>query len=343
MPKITYQQFKKDLQSGNFNKLYYLNGEEKYLVEHFEKTLAEKIVGKNHSDFDFMMFEGKTLKLDDLAAALETFPVVSSKKCVIIRNLDVEAIENVVGFIEIISDIPDSSILIISHRASSNAPKKTAKFKKIENVITKAGIIVNFSYKDVPIEKQLILWSKKEYGKILSPENAGLIIKKCANQDFTNIKNELKKICEFETNEIITEKSINTTISAAKADTTAFELCKSIRTGNTKAAFKQLETLLEKREEPIAILAAISSDYIDMYRIKTALQNGKTASDVSGIFNYKNKEFRLKIAESAAKNLKTEDIKKYLDILIQADLKLKTTKIDPKLILSRLILDLIKQ
>ncbi len=340
MPQMNYDQLKKEIASEKLYNLYLLQGEE-YIVEYFEKSLHDKILGDNYSDFDMSVFNEENLNLDNLVVALETFPVKALKKCIIIRNLPIESwdTDQTENFMKIISDIPEFSNLIISQYLDISGAKNIAKFKKIQKAVSESGIISNFSKKDIPVEKQLIFWAKKEYGKNLSPENAKTIINICMNHSLTALKNELKKICELESTDTITESSLKVA-SESKYKTNIFDLPKAILAKDLKKAFKLLGNLLEQKEEPISILAVISNEYIDMYRVKVFMDDGENTKELTRIFDYKNKEFRLKNAEKRCDHIDIGDIKNCLEYLINADIKLKSTTLNPKLILSRLITNL---
>lgn len=341
MPETSYDQLKKDISSENFYNLYFLQGEE-YIVEYFEKLLCNKILGDNYSDFDTYVFNEENLNLDQLTATLETFPVKAFKKCIIIHSLPLELWDSAQteNFIKIISDIPDFSSLIISQYSEIPGAKNIAKFKKIQKAVLQNGIFSNFSKKDVPVEKQLIFWAKKEYGKNLSPENAKIIKNICINHTLIGLKNELKKICEFENTDTVSKSSLKV-ISESKIKTSIFELPKAILSGDSEKAFNILDNLIEQKEEPVSILAIIGSDYIDMYRTKVFLNESQNPQKLTEIFDYKNKEFRLKNAEKRCAKIDNEHIKKCLKYLLDADVKLKSTALDSKLILSQLITNLI--
>ena len=131
MPKITLNELKKHISDKNLNKVYFFQGEE-YLIEYFEEKLKNIIIKKSKNDFDINIFNSQNLNIENLENALETFPIISEKKCVIIHDLPLEnwSADEIQKFIEIISDIPDFSILIISNYSEFSKSAKI-KFKKI--------------------------------------------------------------------------------------------------------------------------------------------------------------------------------------------------------------------
>ena len=341
MPKITLNELKKHISDKNLNKVYFFQGEE-YLIEYFEAKLTNTIIKKSKNDFDINIFNSQNLNIENLENALETFPIASEKKCVIIHDLPLEnwSADEIQKFIKIISDIPDFSILIISNYTEFSKNAKI-KFKKIEKAIIENGILINFSKKDIDAEKLLIKLAKNEYDKNLSPDLAKLICNSCANHSLNGLKSELKKICEFENNKTIPKNAIEVVIKS-KLKSKIFDLPKAIFSKNTKKSFELLNDLINQKEEPIAIIAVISNEYIDIFRTKILLNNSYPASKLSEIFDYKNKEFRIKNAEIKCRNLSLSAIEKSLHALLEADESLKSVTINPKIILQTLIIKLIK-
>ncbi len=340
MPELNYSKLKKNISEKKLDNLYFLQGEE-YLINYFEKALTKQILGDKYSDFDILLLSSDNLNLDKLSVALETFPIISSKKCVIIRNLPIATWNNeeTEKFSEIVSNIPDFSHLIISQYENLY---KAKNFLKIKKIIEKNGSLINFSKTDIPIEKQLIIWANKEFGKELSTENAEYIKKICPAHNIVALKNELKKICEFEPSQIITKESLKI-IASSKLKTNIFNFPKALFEKNIKKTFEMFDDLIHQKEEPTVILSVLAGEYIDIYRVKCFLAMGKSVSDLANIYDYKGKEFRLKNAEKRCQYISISEIKLALDYLLEADIKLKTTSIDPKLILSQLITKLISK
>lgn len=338
MAELNYKDLKKEISENKIEHLYFLQGEE-YLVEYFEKLLKKQILGDKYSDFDTLSFNEENLNLDKVSVALETFPMRSPKKCIIIRNLPLSSWngDDINKFVEIISDIPEFSYLIISQYSDISAQKN---FSKIKKIIVKNGAFASFSKTDVPIEKQLIFWARKEFGKILSPENAAYIKKMCSCHNIVSLKNELKKICEFEPSETITKESLEIIIPS-KEKTKIFSLPKAIFEKDGKKAFEILGGLINQGEEPIAILGVIAGEYIDLYRVKCFLDKNKDISELAKLYDYKGKEFRLKNAEKKCRYMNMKEIKEAIEYILEADTKLKTTSLSSETVISELITKLI--
>ena len=330
MAEMKYKELKKSIDSKNLENLYFLTGEAD-LVSYFEEKILEETLGKNFTEFDFVSMKGEAFSNQKLNDSLNTFPMMTAKKCIILKDISWEILnsDDIKTLTEIISDIPEFSILVITQTSPAPAAKHAAKLTKIKNFVKKNGIFSNLTQSDFPMERQIIAWAKRDFDKNLSPAIAKKIINSCKGYQIHEIRNEVKKICEFENSKEISENSLDI-IWKANEKTNIFELPKAITSKNAKKAFDILENLLEQNEEPMAILGVISSEYNDIYRAKLFLESGENPAKLAEFFDYKNKEFRIKNAEKTAKKLDFKNIKKIISRLAKSDLEIKTSSNEPK-------------
>lgn len=338
MSQLNYNQLQKKISTDQLDTVYFFEGED-YLIQECEKLLKNKILGNKYSDFDFNVFNEENITLEQLSVSIETFPVTSSKKLIIIHNLPLEQWDNIKidKFTELLKDIPQFTHIVISEFSEGRNSKNMAKIKKIKNFISKHGLVCELSKKDISIEKELIYWAKTEFNKKLPDKYAKKIVDVCSNHNITSLKNELKKVCEFEKSDVITENSLNLLIESQNK-ISIFELPKAIVSKDISNSWKILYKLLSQGEEPISILSVIASEYVDLYRAKSF--ENEDISKLSELYNYQGKEFRLKNSSKLSKKIDVDKLDLSLKYLIQADEELKSSKPNAKLILSRLIMQL---
>ena len=332
---------KKQIKQKDYKNLYFFYGEEKYLLNYYTDMLIKSILGENYSDFNFSKFSGDKMNINDISNSVEAIPLMANIKCVLVEDISVDTLNknDLSKFKELISDIPKTTILIISNKNISVDVKRSSKYKSLINDIDKAGVVCEFSkLANLEIEKYLVLRAKKE-GCVLSEINAGKLIKICGN-DLLTLNNEIDKLCAFSDGEEITEDIINK-VAIRNLEANVFVLANKIIEKNYQQAYMHLDFLFDKKEDPIAILSVLSSYYIDMYRVKTAVESGYSIQEVAKYFDYKGKDFRLKNAKKNSNGLSMGIIKESLDEILYTDISLKTTKTDKKILLERLIAKLL--
>ena len=74
-----------------------------------------------------------------------------------------------------------------------------------------------------------------------------------------------------------------------------------------------------------------------MYRVRAAQQSGEPVSSLAKTFDYKGREFRLRNAERDVAGISLQTLREYLDVLVQTDAALKSTRTDNRLWMDELI------
>lgn len=340
MAVITEAQFKRDLSGGEFDSLYCIYGTEKLLVSHYTSKLLEKTAGKNPSNFNFHTFT-EDFNVDDLAVALQVIPFVSDYNVVLIKDLDFSDFSPTDGdrIIELVSSLSDGSIVIFSYPTKTDY-KPNAKEKKLKELIKKKGTVLEVNkLTGQALQKKLVSWAGKR-DVTLTPQLASVIVE-YSGTDLNTLKNELAKLCAYvgEGGEI-TQEHIDLLITK-NLESSVFDLSKAVVAHDSVNAFKVLDMLFYQKEEPISILAVLSSAYVDMYRVRIAVKCGSNSADVANWFNYKGSPYRLRYAERDSKRTSTAVLRKSIDAIAHTDIAMKSTRTDSRVQLELLIVKLL--
>ncbi len=109
MPLLKEADLKKQIREKKFDRLYFLYGQEKYLIKHYTQLLTQKALGKGYSDFNFQTFPNGTSDIDAIAEAVEALPMMAERKCVVVYDLNVESLSaaGLKKLYELLEDLPD--------------------------------------------------------------------------------------------------------------------------------------------------------------------------------------------------------------------------------------------
>ncbi|MDQ5983065.1 MAG: putative protein YqeN [Eubacteriales bacterium SKADARSKE-1] len=340
MPNITENDLNTQINSKNFKNLYFLFGEEKYLVNYYTDQLVSSILGNNKNDFNFQTFKSLE-EIVDLETAVEALPLMSSVKCIKMVDLNIETLsqENLKKFKEIISSLPETTTLIISQINVEVNLKKSSKWLSLLKLLSKHGDVLELKKLSKNfLCKQIVSWTKNLSCEI-SQKNAEILID-YAGENLIDLKSEIEKLCAFCNSQEITAENIEMLV-IKKLEANIFELSKAIANKNVTKALNILNVLFYKREEPIAILAILSSAFIDMYRVKVGKSAGEKPAKLADYFDYKGKAFKLDIADRNSYNLSLKSIRKCINALLETDFKLKSSRVDNKILMEELIVKLV--
>ncbi len=341
MPEITESELKKQIEKQNFCNLYLLHGEEKYLLKKYADKLIQKASGGSFLDFNFQKLDGAAASVDEIAAAVEALPFMAERKCVAVSNLNVDAknAQDIKKLNELIDTVPETTVLVIYLPSIEIDYKKSSKWKNFIASVNKKGASVCFKTRsDADLEKLLCNMAAKRFCT-LSRQDAAHLIFLCG-KDLSTLTNEMEKLCSYTGEGEITRKTIEL-VAVKNMETTVFMLAKALVAGEYDKAYQLLDLLFYQNEEPVAILSVLSSSYLDMYRVKTAVQSGRSALEPGACFEYRGKEFRLRNAERDAKKLSTEMLRESLNVLLETDIALKSSRTSSRIMMEELIAKLL--
>lgn len=344
MPLLKENDFKKHIKAGNFSNLYVICGEEKLLVKHYTKLLVKGIMGDNPPQFNFHTFDSELL-LGELSVAVAVAPFVSEYNCVLISDYDVRTLkkDDFDEFMTMLKNIPDTSIVIYSLPTLVYDEKKSGNISKVIKLAEKSGVAVSFERQgSIQLERTLVKWAEN-CGAELSQINADKIVNICG-KDLNLLKNEIAKLSAFayetQTKEITLEMIENMVTKNLEAR--VFDIIDDIIYQKSDEALKKLDVLFYQREEPIAIIAALSLSYIDMYRVRVCLESGGQLASLKNDFpTYKSREWVLKKTAQKISRIPTDALCQSIDELLKADILFKSSNINKRVELEKLVAKLI--
>lgn len=337
MPELTEAQWKKAADRLELGGLYFLYGEEKYLISTYQKKLLKKVSEQPFADFNVQRFSGDGLLADRVADAAEALPMMAEKKYVVITDLDVEKLpaRELSKLYELVENLPESTVLLVFQPTLLMDLKKSAAWKKWITAVKKQGTVVEVRPREgAELEKLLCAYAEKR-GCDLSRQDAGFLISQCG-KELQTLFHELDKLCAYIGKGTITRAVIDR-LAVKNLETTVFLLSKALVSAQYDKAYSLLDLLYQQREEPVAVLAVLSSAYVDLYRVRACVQGGHSPAELANYFPYKGKEFRLKNAERDMKGLSLEKLRESLEALLETDIGLKSSRTGDRILMERLI------
>lgn len=337
MPECTEQEFKKQIESGNFFRVYMLYGAEKFLLAKAARKLMAAVAGKEFPDFNLQKFDGLTASVDQIAVAAEALPFMAERKCVAVSDFQLETrpSSEVSRLVEVMQQAPDTTVFLFYQPTVVLDYSRSSKWRSFYKQVTPWAATVEFPLRTKPELEKLLCAAAGKRNCQLSRAIAGTMIDQCGS-DLQTLHHELDKLCAFVREGEITRLHLDQVVTK-NLETTVFLLARALLAGNYDKAYQMLDLLFAQREEPVAILAALASAYVDLYRVRAALQSGETVSSLAKIFDYKGKEFRLRNAERDTAGMPLEMLREYLDVLLHTDVALKSTRTDSRLWMEELI------
>lgn len=330
-----YKKLKTDIANGNIGSLYVFYGEEDYLKSHYLSRLEEICAGAFDA-FNITKLEGDKLDFQSLREAVDGLPMGSDKKLVIVRDYKLmqptgELREKLC---DILSDLPKETCLVFYFDALEfKADKRLNIYKTLE----KYGQIVEFAH--VPSE-DLIPWLKRRFnafGKNISTEQCQYMLFICG-ASMTTLASEADKIASGVRGSTISKADIDALASRA-LEAQVFDLTDCIMNGRYDKAMLILRDLFDMRNEPVAVLAAVTRQMQRIYGAKLALENGYREDYVAKLFGFRS-TYPAQLLMKAARRMDIQSLRKIQHMCLKTDMMIKSNLPDPQRTVELLLLQM---
>lgn len=330
-------QLKECIKTGRAN-LYLFYGAETYLTEQYARMVAKHTVEEGFDAFNLQRFDGQAVTAEELESAVEAMPLMSERKCVLVRDLDPCGSEGG-RLLELIRAVPDTCVLVL-WQVTAQPDKRKNGWKELLSIAEEQGVCMAFPRKDIDDTAKMLAGGAKRRGCRLDVMDARYLAEQVGN-DLNLLIGELDKLCALAEGGEITKKMIDAACPK-NLETRVFDLSKAILRQRAEEAYGLLYQLKVHREEPVAVLGVLSSAYADLYRAKVAHTAGEPAERLAAAYkSYKSKEWKLRNAARDAARMSVAALRDCLEILAATDSALKSGQGDGWLLLEQTVTRLI--
>ncbi|MGN1417917.1 MAG: DNA polymerase III subunit delta [Acutalibacteraceae bacterium] len=338
MAKFDEKQLRAHIKSKEFFPVYLMIGDESYLKQLYTNTIVEKNIDTAFESFNFDKFDGKGLDLRDVYEKAMLMPMMSGKRCIVVDDYKLDGLnaKETEQMESVFSSVPESTVLIFKQ---DSVPFSKKSGKKVLALFEKYGAVCELNKrKGADLIKPLISSASKQ-GCELSSDNAQYLVRSVSD-DFNVLINELNKACNYVQSGEITKAAIDA-VCVKSVDAKVYYLTKALIAKDFEKAYEVLDSLIRLKTEPEYILGAIIGTYTDMYRVKVCACCGQSVQSIKDNFNYKGREFVLDNAVRDSRKIDISVLRKCLDVLSEADRKLKSGRDNTTLIIEQVMVKLI--
>ena len=320
-------EFVKALEKGEIAPLYYLYGDEPFLVERGVKRLMDLVVDPGFRDFNLTILYGNECKGPEIVENAQTLPMFAERRVVLVKRaheLPASAQELLASYAQ---DPSPSTCLILQG-------EKIDQRKKFAVELKKQGILVEFKR---PYENQLGPFLREEaasHGKRVEPAAAELLVY-LVGTNLQELSMQLDKVATYVGGRAaITLADIKAVVSDTRVDS-VFELANSLGEKALGNALRNLHTLLRDGEEPIRLLGMISRHFRQLWRVRELAARKTPQQDIGKLAGIN--PYFLKGVMDQARNFSVGELRSIFELLLETDLALKSSGGKPSLLMERLV------
>nr|MBQ8244686.1 DNA polymerase III subunit delta [Oscillospiraceae bacterium] len=333
------QELKTAIKNKCLGRLYFLHGEETFLLNHYLGQMKKITLDALTESFNFHRLNSETFDIRGFADAVENLPMMAESTFVQVDDIDLFKMNESdrTKMAEIISDIPDYCTVAFTYLTVQWKPDK--RLKKLWEAVEANGNIVEFAKQD---QRDLIAWVTRHFaahGKRITTDLCAYLID-ITGGTMTALSGEIDKISAYSGAAEIRKSDIDA-VTEPVLDAVVFQMTDMLSSGRYDQALLKLQQLLKMQQEPLAILGAVGGHFRRISTARTLLDSGRNASDLQKLCGIP--DFAARKTMEAARRFWPEFCRKASELVLETDYQMKTSFDDSERLLELLILQLAQE
>ncbi|MDM7881898.1 DNA polymerase III subunit delta [Staphylococcus borealis] len=322
------------------NNIMAIYGEVPELVEKKSNELTNAFLNEDRDDFNFIKFNLYETNISTIIEEALTMPFISEKKAIVVKNSFIFTGEKVnkdlqpnnEQVIEFLEKYDGDNLVIFEiysnkldeRKKLTKSLKKTSKLTKVEQMS----------------EQEIKSWIQNqlhENFKDIKQDALNLFIE-LTGVNFNIVSQELDKLILFLGDRSTINRNDVSLIINRSLEQNVFLLTEYIQKNEKDKAIQLVKDLIVMKEEPIKLLALITSNYRLYYQCKILAQKGYSGQQIAKTINVH--PYRVKLALNQVRYYELKELLNIIDNCAETDYKLKSSYMDKQLILELFILSL---
>ncbi len=311
-----------------------------HFVANENLRIIENICKKNGIDDDsFSYFPIGKIDWQEVFDLVAT-PSFFGERLIVINDGDITSLndDDLEKLTQLLGDFYGNRIAVVL-TYEDDKKIKGKKYDKLFTAAKKAGLFHLVERIDEKYLEEMIISHAKKQGTELDKNTARKIVENIG-KDVGLLINETDKYCAACDYSRITLEIVDR-VGVKTVEASVFDMIDLICRKKPVKAIEKLNNLFRLRTDEISVLGALTSGFVDMHRCKLAQQNRMGYQRVHKDFESKANVYRYQKAANNANNFSLIALEEILQLLLKADIAMKTTPQDKKQILNVLVTQII--
>ena len=331
MRKVNDQSLKPLLAKEPGMRLFYVAGNDEFLVDSCVRTIARSVRGGTDGEAGMLRLDAAKSDDQDIEQPFSTYTFAQEPRVLLLNGgvttLPAPRLALLSGLVR---DIPEDITVIFRHYtddAHFSAGKKIAEFTALN---PHSVLVEALAKKNAELENYIAALIKRA-GCTARDAVARRLVELCGD-DLLHISNEVEKLAAAADYGEITEALVND-LCVRTAEAGVYDMISQIEKGDTKAAMRTLGEMLDDRNEPLGITAALNTAVINYYRARLARDRKLSEKQLTELFAYKENDRKVSIAYSRCTKFSLAQLERAVAVLSELDLALKSSAVDDRILL----------
>lgn len=327
---MTDTEFRDAVKKGTLSGGYLLFGDEDFLKGRYASDMCTAVCGGQFEEFNIIRADAA----DTSAAALEEivamYPMMAEKKAVLLNGFRPDGLKEkeLEAYLDVFSRMEDYPHTVLGVAVPSDGmdagtlPKKPSSvYKRISAVLTP----VQFNLKGSAALKK---WIKAQFEKAeveVHFDSADAMIQKCGRNMYI-LHGECEKLIAYARSHGITVTPDTVELVCCKnEEEDAFTLANAVLAGDRRGALAALKGYKDRKEEPVAVTAALGRVLEDMLHVCMLRSEGLQKKEIAETL--KMHEYKCSLYMQAVTGIEAARLRAAVQRCLDTDRLLKSTEL----------------
>ena len=330
---LKHQDLVSGIRQGKILPAYLLFGEEEFLLQEAVDLLLAKVVDPAAKDFNCNVVYCRDTPVSDIVNLAQTLPFMSAKRLVIAKDLDALKAADLEELISYLKDpSPSTCLVLISNQGKYEK-------KSVIAAVESHGAVTRFY---ALLDREIVAWIEawaRSRGLSMQRDAATYLWQTIGN-DLQKIGNELQKVEIFiKERKAITFEDVKTVIGDFR-EYTSFDLADAVGRKDREKALLILSRLIQEGEQPVGLLGSIAWNFRRLLQAKSLELAGMGSDEIMKKLRPPVIFHQAAAFKSQMKSYTSDELCGVFDAMLSADKALKSSGLNGRLVLERMILQL---
>jgi DNA polymerase-3 subunit delta len=261
---MSFLQFKKEINQGQFKPIYLLMGEETYFIDALTRLIEQKALAPEEKSFNQSILYGKETSVANVVAEAKRYPIMAERVLVMVK--EAQSLPQIAELESYAENPQPSTVLVLAYK-HKKLDKRTKLFKLISNL---GGVLESKRLYDSQIPE----WMETYLSHLGYPvtQKALRLLSESLGNDLSRITNELNKLkLIIPAQTTLTDELIEKHIGISK-DYNTFELQDAIGKMNFTKAIR-IQKYFEANPKSLPLILTVATLYRFFRMIMLVHQN----------------------------------------------------------------------
>jgi DNA polymerase III subunit delta len=331
VPIVKYQDFLSGLKQRKIAPLYLFYGEEGFLIQEALDLIIDTVVEPGARDFNFNVLYCRETSASDIVNLAQTLPFMSEKRLVIAKEFDAFKADDLEELVPYLNDPSPATCLVLASNQGRYEKKSV-----ISAVESHGGAIRFYPL----LDREIVGWieSRAKLLGVTIQHDAAQYLWQTVGNDLQKIKNELEKVKIYlKERTSINFEDVKTVVGDFR-EYSSFDLAAELGRKNREKALLILSRLLQEGESPIGLLGSVAWNFRRLLQAKSMEAAGIGSDEImkkqrvifhqTGLFKEQMRRYTM------------DELRETFSVMLAADRALKSSGLNGRLVLERMILTL---